>query len=228
MMRSCSGFHSLCHGCFRSSLNRATNNYPACLASPWRKTVSSTGPLRDARLCREASCRHPGRPGGRASAGASRVPSLVRERRSGPLRHRSDSGDGCLFRQSPGEDGRSARERRRMRHLHRCQAGRPPNRGGPLGPSPARALSVGVDFIDRCGSKTEEASFRVVIDGGGGRTERVGTLHRSRFEPVVVEFDLPTKSDDSASLVRREGDEKLRTDRGRRSRRCAVRLGGAE
>jgi len=108
----------------------------------------------------------PRRPGGRASAGASRVPSLVRERRSGPLRHRSDSGDG-LFSAIPG---------RRREECSRTTSNAAPSPLPSRSTTPTEAVRwdhpppgryrVGVDFIDRCGSKTEEASFRVVIDGG--------------------------------------------------------------
>ena len=57
-------------------------------------------------------------------------------------------------------------------------------------PAPGR-YRVGVDFMDGCGTKVEEVAFRVVVDAGGKRQERVGKVAKNRFEPVVFEFDLP-------------------------------------
>jgi hypothetical protein len=56
---------------------------------------------------------------------------------------------------------------------------------------PARGrYRVGVDFIDACGSKTEEAEFRVVMEVSGKRREQTGTVGKARFQPVVIEFDV--------------------------------------
>jgi hypothetical protein len=60
--------------------------------------------------------------------------------------------------------------------------------------SPTRGrYRVGVDFIDACGSKTEEAEFRVVIEVWGDRREQTGTVQRTRFQPTVIEFDVSQK-----------------------------------
>jgi uncharacterized protein YfaP (DUF2135 family) len=52
---------------------------------------------------------------------------------------------------------------------------------------------VGVDFIDACGSKIEEAEFRVVTEVWGNRHEQTGTVRRARFQSVVIEFDVSQK-----------------------------------
>jgi hypothetical protein len=52
---------------------------------------------------------------------------------------------------------------------------------------------VGVDFIDACGSKTEDVDFRVVTEVLGNRREQTGTVRRARFQPVIVEFDVLQK-----------------------------------
>jgi uncharacterized protein YfaP (DUF2135 family) len=57
--------------------------------------------------------------------------------------------------------------------------------------APRGRYRVGVDFIQRCSSDLEEASFRVVAEVSGKREEKTGTVHRERFEPVVLEFDVP-------------------------------------
>jgi uncharacterized protein YfaP (DUF2135 family) len=57
---------------------------------------------------------------------------------------------------------------------------------------------VGVDFIDACGSKTEEAEFRLVTEVWGDRREHTGTVRKARFQPVVIEFDVSQKSSETA------------------------------
>jgi hypothetical protein len=57
-------------------------------------------------------------------------------------------------------------------------------------PPPGR-YRVGVDFIGACKSEIDEAEFRVVVDVGGRLREKTGRLAKERFEPVVLEFDVP-------------------------------------
>ena len=57
--------------------------------------------------------------------------------------------------------------------------------------APPGRYRVGVDFIQRCSSDVEKASFRVVAEVSGKRQEKTGTVLRERFEPVVLEFDVP-------------------------------------
>jgi hypothetical protein len=56
---------------------------------------------------------------------------------------------------------------------------------------PAGHYRVGVDFIDACRSKIEEAEFRVVIAVDGRLREKTARLAKERFQPAVVEFDVP-------------------------------------
>lgn len=72
---------------------------------------------------------------------------------------------------------------------------------------PAGRYRVGVDFIDPCGSGSREARFRVVADVAGRRLERVGRLARERFEPVVLEFDLPAGAGGESSGSSPEPEE---------------------
>jgi uncharacterized protein YfaP (DUF2135 family) len=60
--------------------------------------------------------------------------------------------------------------------------------------SPTRGrYRVGVDFIDACGSKIEEAEFRVVTEVWGNRREQTATVRRAHFQSVVIEFDVSQK-----------------------------------
>ena len=57
---------------------------------------------------------------------------------------------------------------------------------------PARGrYRVGVDFIDACKTEIEEAEFRIVVEVAGGIREKTGRLVKTRFEPVVLEFEVP-------------------------------------
>jgi uncharacterized protein YfaP (DUF2135 family) len=56
---------------------------------------------------------------------------------------------------------------------------------------PAGRYRVGVDFSDDCGSTLGEAQYRLVMEVAGRRDERVGTVRRTIFEPVALEFDVP-------------------------------------
>ena len=56
---------------------------------------------------------------------------------------------------------------------------------------PPGKYRVGVDFIDACGSSTGEASFRIAVDVAGTRQERVAKVAKDRFEPVIVEIEVP-------------------------------------
>jgi len=60
--------------------------------------------------------------------------------------------------------------------------------------APPGRYRVGVDFIEPCSSPLEEVDFRVVAEFGGKREERVAKVARQRFEPIVLEFDVPEKS----------------------------------
>jgi hypothetical protein len=60
---------------------------------------------------------------------------------------------------------------------------------------------VGVDFIDACESRQDEADFRVVVDFCGVRRERIGRARLEQFQPIVLEFDLREKPDGSMELA---------------------------
>ena len=62
---------------------------------------------------------------------------------------------------------------------------------------PSGRYRVGVDFMDGCGSSADEVTFRVAVDVGGSRKERVGKIAKSRFEPLIIEFDVPSGVDES-------------------------------
>jgi len=62
---------------------------------------------------------------------------------------------------------------------------------------PKGRYRVGVDFMDGCESSADEVTFRVAVDVGGSRKERVGKIAKNRFEPVVIEFDVPSDLDES-------------------------------
>ena len=64
---------------------------------------------------------------------------------------------------------------------------------------PSGRYRVGVDFMDGCGSSADEVTFRVAVDVGGRRKERVGKVTKGRFDPVVIEFDVPGELNDKAS-----------------------------
>jgi len=63
--------------------------------------------------------------------------------------------------------------------------------------APPGRYRVGVDFIEPCSSPLEEVDFRVVAEANGTREERVAKVARQRFQPVVLEFDVPEKSADT-------------------------------
>jgi hypothetical protein len=55
---------------------------------------------------------------------------------------------------------------------------------------PAGTYRVGVDFSDRCGAPAAPVAYRVVVDVGGRRHERTGTIDFERFQPIVLEFGV--------------------------------------
>ena len=58
---------------------------------------------------------------------------------------------------------------------------------------------VGVDFIDACGAKVDDVSFRVAADFAGTRREATGVIHREEFRVIALEFDLGSSIDTPAS-----------------------------
>jgi hypothetical protein len=59
---------------------------------------------------------------------------------------------------------------------------------------------VGVDFMEDCGSEIDETEFRVVIEASGTRRERAAKVLKGRFQPVVLEFDVPGESGETAPV----------------------------
>jgi len=59
---------------------------------------------------------------------------------------------------------------------------------------------VGVDFMEPCGSEIDETQFRVVTEVSGKRQERAARILKGRFEPVVLEFDVPSESGETAPV----------------------------
>jgi hypothetical protein len=66
---------------------------------------------------------------------------------------------------------------------------------------------VGVDFMDACGSTDETAPFRVRAEGGPEPVEKGGNARLERFEPVVLEFDVPGESGGESPTSDRSGGE---------------------
>ncbi len=62
---------------------------------------------------------------------------------------------------------------------------------------PTGQYRIGVDFIDGCRSSADEVSFRIAVDLGDRRREKVGKIAKSRFEPVILEFDVPGEPNES-------------------------------
>lgn len=54
---------------------------------------------------------------------------------------------------------------------------------------------VGVDFIDACGAKVDDVSYRIAADFAGVRREATGVIHREEFRVIALEFDLGSKTD---------------------------------
>lgn len=57
-------------------------------------------------------------------------------------------------------------------------------------PRPGR-YRVGVDFPERCDSRAADAAFAVSVEHGARREERPGRASLRRFEPIVLEIDVP-------------------------------------
>jgi hypothetical protein len=57
-------------------------------------------------------------------------------------------------------------------------------------PTPGR-YRVGVDFMKSCDGRTGRAGFRVLADVRGQKIEKRGTALGDRFEPIVLEIDVP-------------------------------------
>ena len=66
---------------------------------------------------------------------------------------------------------------------------------------------IGVDFMDACGSTDETAPFRVRAEGGPEPVEKSGNARLERFEPVVLEFDVPGESGGESATSDRSGGE---------------------
>jgi hypothetical protein len=70
-------------------------------------------------------------------------------------------------------------------------------RGGPWvedvawSTAPRGRYRVGVDFIEPCAKEVEKVPFRVVVDIAGKRLEKTGTASHARFDPLVLEFEVP-------------------------------------
>src|SRR5262249_50014836 len=79
--------------------------------------------------------------------------------------------------------GDLTREESRAATLEQAESTRPP----------WGRYRVGVDFSDDCGSALGQAHYRLVVEVAGRRVERTGTVRRTIFEPVVIEFDVPGK-----------------------------------
>ncbi|MFQ5512956.1 MAG: hypothetical protein ACE5FG_00850 [Myxococcota bacterium] len=56
---------------------------------------------------------------------------------------------------------------------------------------PVGRYRVGVDFPERCNLRTRAARFRVIVEAEGLHRERSGEIRLGRFQPVVLEFELP-------------------------------------
>jgi len=50
---------------------------------------------------------------------------------------------------------------------------------------------VGVDFMDDCGAEIGQAEFRIRLETRDERREVTGRIVKARFDPVVVEFEVP-------------------------------------
>jgi hypothetical protein len=64
---------------------------------------------------------------------------------------------------------------------------------------PLGKFRIGVDFIEACDTGIAEARFLVVVDANGERREKAGKVDLERFDPVVLEFDLPEGSEGESS-----------------------------
>lgn len=65
-------------------------------------------------------------------------------------------------------------------------------------PGPYR---VGVDFVDRCGSKMSSVPYRITVDLDGMRRETTGTVEFERFVVKALEFELRRSSEDRWEIV---------------------------
>jgi hypothetical protein len=55
---------------------------------------------------------------------------------------------------------------------------------------PAGSYRIGVDYIESCDDARAPLPFRVVVEYGEERVERVGLARHLEFRPIVLEFDL--------------------------------------
>jgi len=68
-------------------------------------------------------------------------------------------------------------------------------------PQPAPGTyRVGVDFIDACGTKIEQTSFRVVAAINGVTREATGVAKLNVFQPIVLELELTPRADGSKAF----------------------------
>jgi uncharacterized protein YfaP (DUF2135 family) len=65
-------------------------------------------------------------------------------------------------------------------------------------PGPYR---VGVDFLDRCGTKTESVAYRITVDLDGMRREATGTVKFERFVVKALEFELRRSAEGAWEIV---------------------------
>ena len=56
--------------------------------------------------------------------------------------------------------------------------------------APSGRYRVSLDFIDRCGQDPREVGYRLLVDTGGRRQEKTGTVQLARFVYQAFEFDL--------------------------------------
>ncbi|HUI24653.1 MAG TPA: hypothetical protein VL403_01115 [Candidatus Kryptonia bacterium] len=61
----------------------------------------------------------------------------------------------------------------------------------------AGSYRVGVDYLEACkGVREEPVPYRLIVEYGGMRYERVGVAHHHQFVPIVLEFALVQTTQD--------------------------------
>ena len=56
--------------------------------------------------------------------------------------------------------------------------------------APSGRYRVSLDFIDRCGRDTRDVGYRLLVDTGGRRQEKTGSVQLARFVYQAFEFDV--------------------------------------
>jgi hypothetical protein len=74
--------------------------------------------------------------------------------------------------------------------------------------APAGRYRVGVDFPRRCRLSVRRAPYLVIVEDGSRRIEQRGEIDFARFQPRVIEFDLPPSRPDAALLERVSGSSR--------------------